>query len=129
MNVLPPEITPEMIGQYWRMELEITPPILTEHMQEQITQQKNSEEESGKALLQDTTRTLKDLEHPITSVLRRGDAATEIIDYAREQNIDLIISGSRGLSEIRGWLLGSVSRKLVHYAGCSVLIVKKPQAD
>ena len=26
----------------------------------------------------------------------------------------------------KGWLLGSVSRKLVHYANCSVLIAKKP---
>ena len=41
-----------------------------------------------------------------------------------EKNIDLVVVGSRGLSQVGGWLLGSVSRKLVHYAGCSVLIVK-----
>jgi len=54
----------------------------------------------------------------------RGDAATEILAYAKENRVDLIVCGSRGLSEITGWLLGSVSRKLVHYAGYSVLIVK-----
>jgi nucleotide-binding universal stress UspA family protein len=129
MNVLPPEITPEMLGQYWRMDMEISTPILTEHMQTQIVQQNNAEEEAGKVLLQDTMKTLKNLEHPLTSVLQRGDAATEIIAYAKAEKIDLIISGSRGLSEFRGWLLGSVSRKLVHYAGCSVLIVKKPQIN
>ncbi len=59
-----------------------------------------------------------------SSVLLRGDAATEIIEYVKTNQIDLIVSGSRGLSEVRGWLLGSVSRKLVHYAGCSVLVVK-----
>ena len=57
-------------------------------------------------------------------MLVRGDAATEIIDYAKERKVDLIVAGSRGLSQVRGWLLGSVSRKLVHYAPCSVLIVK-----
>ena len=59
-----------------------------------------------------------------TSVLMRGDAATEIIEYANQNQIDLIVAGSRGLSQMRRLLLGSLSRKLVHYAGCSVLIVK-----
>jgi nucleotide-binding universal stress UspA family protein len=54
-----------------------------------------------------------------------GDAATEILEYAKNNMIDMIIVGSRGLSEVSGWLLGSVSRKLVHYATCSVLIVKQ----
>lgn len=56
--------------------------------------------------------------------LIRGDAATEIIQYARNNAVDLIACGSRGLSPVTSWLLGSVSRKLVHYANCSVLIVK-----
>jgi nucleotide-binding universal stress UspA family protein len=59
-----------------------------------------------------------------TSILKRGDAATEIIEYVKANHVDLIAAGSRGLSQVRGWLLGSVSRKLLHYAGCSVLIVK-----
>jgi nucleotide-binding universal stress UspA family protein len=57
--------------------------------------------------------------------LLRGDAATEIIQFAKEENIDMIIAGSRGLSQTQSWLLGSVSRKLVHYAPCSVLLVKQ----
>ena len=60
---------------------------------------------------------------PKTAILS-GDAATEIIDYAKRNNIDLIITGSRGLSPVQGWLLGSVSRKLVHYSSCSVLVAK-----
>jgi nucleotide-binding universal stress UspA family protein len=56
-----------------------------------------------------------------------GDAATEILDYAKRNSIDLIVTGSRGLSSVQGWLLGSVSRKLVHYSSCSVLIVKSNQ--
>ena len=59
-----------------------------------------------------------------TTTLQEGDAATEIINYAKERETDLIVIGSRGMGQVRGWILGSVSRKLVHYAGCSVLIVK-----
>jgi len=129
INVLPPEITPEMLGQYWRMEMEISPPLFTDHMQEQIIQQKSKEEEAGRVLLQDALDSLNNLEHPLKSVLRRGDAATEIIEYANTEKIDLVISGSRGLSEFKGWMLGSVSRKLVHYAGCSVMIIKIPQTN
>ena len=62
-----------------------------------------------------------------TPVLLRGDAATEILDYTDKENVDLIVAGSRGLSTFRGWLTGSVSRKLVHYSNCSVLIVKQPE--
>jgi len=59
-----------------------------------------------------------------SKVVQMGDAASEIIEYAEKYKIDLIIAGSRGLSQVRGYLLGSVSRKLVHYSGRSVLIVK-----
>ncbi|MHB8919276.1 MAG: universal stress protein [Desulfocucumaceae bacterium] len=37
---------------------------------------------------------------------------------------DLIIMASRGLGEIKGYLLGSVSNRVVRHAGCSVLIIK-----
>jgi nucleotide-binding universal stress UspA family protein len=60
----------------------------------------------------------------LKTVLKSGDAATEIIEYVKKNKIDLIVAGSRGLSRVRSWLLGSVSRKLVHYSGCSVLTVR-----
>jgi nucleotide-binding universal stress UspA family protein len=126
LHVLPPEFTLDTLGQYWRMDMEFSPMFYTEQVQEQIKQQQIAEEEAGKKLLQEATESLENLQHPQKSDIRRGDAATEILEYAKAENIDLIISGSRGLSDFKGWLLGSVSRKLVHYANCSVLIVKIP---
>jgi nucleotide-binding universal stress UspA family protein len=88
------------------------------------------EELEGKELLRRTVDRLhqilpKDSDITISSLLMRGDAATEIIDYVKTHHIDLIIAGSLGTSKGKGWKLGSVSRKLLHYAGCSVLIVRE----
>jgi nucleotide-binding universal stress UspA family protein len=126
IHVIPPEITADAFGASWQLNMELTAPILTEQMQVQLMNKAIEEEETGKSLLKETIDNLKDLGITATGILRRGDAATEIIDFAREEKVDLIIVGSRGLSAFRSWLLGSVSRKLVHYADCSVLIVKDP---
>ncbi|HEV2189141.1 MAG TPA: universal stress protein [Stellaceae bacterium] len=52
------------------------------------------------------------------------DVALEIADFARAQDVDLIVVGSRGRSRLPGLLLGSVSQKLATYAPCSVLIAR-----
>ena len=91
---------------------------------EDIAAQQVIDESEGRALLARTVETLQTFGLQATSTLLRGDAATEIINYVQEQQIDLIVAGSRGLTRVKGWLMGSVSRKLVHYSGCSVMIVK-----
>jgi len=84
------------------------------------------QEKKGKALLDRTRKLLQQKGIEAVPVLSRGDAATEIIDYVKTNKVDLIVAGSRGLSQFKGWWMGSVSRKLVHYSNCSVLIVKGP---
>lgn len=54
-----------------------------------------------------------------------GDPAEEIVKLAEEGKFDLIVMGFRGLTGIKRYLLGSVSRKVVDHASCSVMIVKK----
>ncbi|HLR03542.1 MAG TPA: universal stress protein [Virgibacillus sp.] len=53
-----------------------------------------------------------------------GNARQELIDYADEHAIDLIIIGSRGLGAFKGMLLGSVSQHVVQNARCDVLVIK-----
>jgi nucleotide-binding universal stress UspA family protein len=123
MHVLPPLPSTDLIARSWPIGTDVLPPVPLDRESEAIWLQE--EEERGRVLLEQNISYLQkcsDIKaHP---VLVRGDAATEIIQYANDHEVDLILAGSRGLSEIQSWLLGSVSRKLVHYARCSVLIVK-----
>ena len=53
-----------------------------------------------------------------------GHPASEIVRVAEEDGCDLIVLGSKGLSSIKAFLLGSVADTVVHHAHCPVLIVK-----
>jgi len=56
-----------------------------------------------------------------------GKPFAEIIRYAREQNIDLIVLGTHGRSALGSMLLGNVVEKVVRKAPCAVLTVRHPE--
>jgi nucleotide-binding universal stress UspA family protein len=120
MHVLPPErqlvMMEPYMGEEWQTVLTMPATDMAAVSQKQM--------QKGAALLKRTSSLLQRHGVESTPVLVRGDAATEIIEYAKVNEIDLIVAGSRGLSQIKGWWMGSVSRKLVHYSTCSVLIAK-----
>jgi len=60
----------------------------------------------------------------VRSVVREGYAATAIVDEATEQEVDLIVIGSHGLSGLKHLLLGSIAERVVQKAPCPVLTVK-----
>jgi nucleotide-binding universal stress UspA family protein len=55
---------------------------------------------------------------------RKGDPADALLHVADEQNADLIVVGSKGMTGAKRFLLGSVPDKISHHASCSVLIVR-----
>jgi nucleotide-binding universal stress UspA family protein len=60
-----------------------------------------------------------------TKVILTGVAVYgEIIQYADQENIDLIVIGTRGRSGIKKLLLGSTASGVVTYANCPVLVTK-----
>lgn len=61
---------------------------------------------------------------PVTTHTRSGLPAPNILDFSKENEIDLIIIGSKGVSAVEGFLIGSVSQKVLEDAACSVIIVK-----
>jgi nucleotide-binding universal stress UspA family protein len=60
---------------------------------------------------------------PVTHALR-DDPAGALITVAEEQDADLLVVGSRGMSRASRSRLGSVANKISHRAPCSVLIVR-----
>src|SRR5262245_18367816 len=53
-----------------------------------------------------------------------GHISDQIVQQAIEERADLIVMGHRGKSVIERWLLGSVSKRVISYAHCSVLVVR-----
>ena len=124
IHVLPPSPLPIMMETYagaWRTVYALAP------TPEEDEVHRREQARMGEAVLKRTGGLLRRFGIEPDTHLARGDAATEIMEYAKTNRIDLIAAGSHGLSNLRGLWLGSVSRKLVHYSDCSVLLVKTAQ--
>ncbi len=63
---------------------------------------------------------------PRTMLATALSAADEIVRVAREEHIDLVVIGSRGMATRANFFLGGTASKVVTYAPCSVLVVKVP---
>jgi len=61
---------------------------------------------------------------PVKTIVESGTPAETILRLAEKERYDLIIVGSRGLNPLERLLLGSVSRKIVSLAQCTVMIVR-----
>ncbi|HEY7108250.1 MAG TPA: universal stress protein [Nitrososphaeraceae archaeon] len=53
-----------------------------------------------------------------------AQTTSSIVNYAEDENVDLIVVGTRGNSGLKKLLLGSVASGVVTYAHCPVLVVK-----
>jgi glycine betaine transporter len=63
------------------------------------------------------------------SVLMHGVPFQHIVDFARDQQVDLIIMGTHGHTGLQHALLGSVAEKVVRLAPCAVLVTRRPEKD
>jgi len=60
----------------------------------------------------------------IDARLEIGDPADRILNCVDTENIDCVIMGSRGLNDLKGLFLGSVSHKVANRAHCTCIAVK-----
>ena len=77
----------------------------------------------GEKLLQAAKKLIGD-KLTIHEELLIGAPAELILEVAETNKCDLIIMGTRGLSGLRGLLLGSQVQKVISHADCPVLAVK-----
>jgi nucleotide-binding universal stress UspA family protein len=66
---------------------------------------------------------------PLHREVREGTPFYEIIRFAREADIDLIVMGTHGHTGLAHMLLGSVTEKVVRKAPCPVLTVRHPEHE
>lgn len=57
-----------------------------------------------------------------------GDAASQIVQFACERDVDLIVMGTHGRSGMLRLLMGSVAEEVLRRATCPVLTIKVPKA-
>jgi nucleotide-binding universal stress UspA family protein len=60
----------------------------------------------------------------VSSKLREGDPALEIVAEAKDAGFDVVVIGHHGLGRVRELFLGNISEKVAHLAPCPVVIVR-----
>lgn len=55
---------------------------------------------------------------------RVGHPAQQIVAYAEENGVDLIVVGHRGHTLLARWLIGSVAKQVIIHAPCPVTVVR-----
>jgi nucleotide-binding universal stress UspA family protein len=67
---------------------------------------------------------LGDAAKGIETLFLSGDPSREIVDYARDNGVDLVVMGRRGVT-LADVMLGSVAERVIRHASCPVLIVRR----
>lgn len=81
-------------------------------------------EEIGKEALAYATKIGEEAGIKVEPVFRKGRPAEEILEYAEENNIGLIIMGTQGLTGLKKFLIGSVTEKVLRHSKVPVMIVR-----
>jgi nucleotide-binding universal stress UspA family protein len=79
-------------------------------------------EDEGKRAIDEVKKMAGDL--PVETFVLSGYPGSAIVDFAKDNGIDLIVMGTLGKSGIEKLLLGSVADRVIRHAPCPVLVVK-----
>ena len=80
--------------------------------------------EAGSGLVKACSEKLLEAGYRVEQLPTIGNPADEILKAAETHEVDLIITGAKGLGAVGRFLLGSVSTRVVQHAPCSVLVVR-----
>jgi nucleotide-binding universal stress UspA family protein len=78
---------------------------------------------AAQAVMDDARQKLGRTTFTVQEELQEGNETDSILKVAENCTADLIVMGTRGLGAVKGFLVGSVSRKVIHYAACPVMVV------
>lgn len=78
---------------------------------------------AGQAVLDSAKKVLGRPTFKVHEELLEGSEADAILSVAEKHQADLIVMGTRGFGAVKGLLVGSVSRKVIHLSNCPVMVV------
>jgi len=78
----------------------------------------------GKKILSETKKTIEDSGVEVKDVLLNGHPGEEIIKFAENNNMDLIVMGTLGATGLEKFLMGSVAEKVVRHSKVPVMVVR-----
>jgi nucleotide-binding universal stress UspA family protein len=78
----------------------------------------------GEDILEEGAKKVKVEGIKVETLLLDGDIVEQIVKTSKKRNIDLIVIGARGVSKIKGLLIGSVSDGVIRNAACPVLVAR-----
>lgn len=93
-----------------------------------VSGDRRSLEEAPARWLQDRLSEAERRRGAVTIVEQSDEPASEILRYARSNNIDLIVMGTHGRTGLARAALGSVAETVVRAAPCPVLTVHAPES-
>lgn len=80
-------------------------------------------EQKGQEVTNEVAERAKALDIEATTAVRRGNPHDDILAYANEHNIDVIIMGTHGRTGVKRALIGSVTEDVVRHAEIPVMTV------
>ncbi len=78
----------------------------------------------GAKTLEAAERRLREVGVPFRSEVRAGLAGDTIAEFARDERVDSIMMGTRGMGAVGSLVMGSVAQKVVHLTALPVTLVK-----
>jgi nucleotide-binding universal stress UspA family protein len=93
-----------------------------------IDELEDAADEDYRKVLQDAVKDVPKTV-PLTKLISHGHPADRILQQLNEGKHDLVVMGSRGRSDLRSILLGSVSHHVLNASPAAVLIVHAPTQD
>ncbi len=81
--------------------------------------------ESSIKILEDAKNQFQGMTNPVETFSVQGNVADEIVRFADDNKIDLVIMGSHGLGALKNRLMtGSVTTRVLHHIDVPVLVIK-----
>jgi nucleotide-binding universal stress UspA family protein len=90
----------------------------------ELEQLRKAAEVDGKKILEGAAESLKGA-FKVEKLVSAGPPARRLLELVDEMDADILVVGSRGLTGVERFLMGSVSLQSCHHAHCSVLVVRE----